>query len=72
MPVIGLVQVGAQARADRYTYIPTVGLEIAVIWGVAEILARYPRGKTAVAALAAVAYLVYASVAWTQVAHWQT
>ena len=34
LPVIGLIQVGAQARADRYTYIPMVGLAIALVWGV--------------------------------------
>jgi tetratricopeptide (TPR) repeat protein len=36
VPTIGLVQVGAQAMADRYTYIPSIGLFVAVIWGVAE------------------------------------
>src|SRR5262249_46352604 len=33
VPVLGLVQVGMQARADRYTYLPLVGLAIAVAWG---------------------------------------
>ena len=38
LPVIGLVQVGSQARADRYMYVPMVGLLIMVAWGAAEIL----------------------------------
>ena len=38
LPVIGLIQVGAQARADRYTYIPMIGLAIALVWGVSEAL----------------------------------
>jgi tetratricopeptide (TPR) repeat protein len=38
LPVIGLVQVGAQARADRYMYVPMVGLLIAVAWGGAELI----------------------------------
>jgi tetratricopeptide (TPR) repeat protein len=37
VPVIGLVQVGSQAMADRYTYVPLIGLFIILIWGVAEI-----------------------------------
>ena len=41
-PVIGLIQVGAQARADRYTYIPMIGLSIALVWGAAEILQPWP------------------------------
>jgi tetratricopeptide (TPR) repeat protein len=36
LPVIGLVQVGAQARADRYTYLPLLGPAVAVTWGVAD------------------------------------
>jgi len=40
VPVIGLVQVGAQARADRYTYIPLIGVFVAVAWGAAEIVSR--------------------------------
>lgn len=40
VPVIGLVQVGDQARADRYTYLPQIGLCIAIAWGVAALVAR--------------------------------
>jgi tetratricopeptide (TPR) repeat protein len=40
VPVIGLVQVGDQAWADRYTYLPLIGLFIAAIWGLAELAAR--------------------------------
>jgi tetratricopeptide (TPR) repeat protein len=45
VPVIGMVQVGAQARADRYTYLPQIGLYIALTWWVAELSAgwRYRR-----------------------------
>lgn len=41
VPVIGLVQVGEQAMADRYTYLPLIGLFIMIAWGVPERLARY-------------------------------
>lgn len=40
VPVIGLVQVGLQAMADRYTYIPLIGIFIAAVWGVAELTDR--------------------------------
>ena len=68
VPVIGLLQVGAQARADRYMYIPSIGLSIALVWGAAEVLRRWPR----VASGLAVAFCaIYAVLAWSQVRYWQ-
>jgi len=52
VPVIGLVQVGEQAMADRYTYIPLLGVFIAVTWGAAELAERRPLTRRAVAAAA--------------------
>jgi protein O-mannosyl-transferase len=43
LPVIGLVQVGSQPHADRYTYIPLVGVLVAVVWGAAAVLAGASR-----------------------------
>lgn len=43
VPVIGLVQVGAQAAADRYTYLPMIGISMIVAWGVADFSARFSR-----------------------------
>src|SRR5436305_551034 len=40
LPVIGVVQIGGQARADRYTYLPSIGLGVALIWGVPAWLGR--------------------------------
>ena len=45
VPVIGFVQVGAQSMADRYFYIPSIGLFVALVWGVAELFAEKPNGK---------------------------
>jgi tetratricopeptide (TPR) repeat protein len=55
VPVIGLVQVGSQALADRYTYIPLIGLFLAGVWGIAELAARWqlPARVPVVAALGA-------------------
>ena len=39
VPVIGLVQVGEQARADRYTYLPQIGLYVVIVWGITDLLA---------------------------------
>ena len=74
-PVIGVVQVGSQAMADRYMYLPLIGLAIAVAWGVPELLgalvgdARRRRALLALAAGASVALL--AGTAILQVRHWR-
>jgi tetratricopeptide (TPR) repeat protein len=39
VPVIGLVQVGEQARADRYTYLPQIGLYVLIVWGITDLMA---------------------------------
>ncbi len=70
-PVIGLVQVGAQARADRYMYLPMIGLTIMLAWGAADLIGRVPRAKPAVAALAAAACAGCAALAWAQAGYWR-
>jgi protein O-mannosyl-transferase len=62
VPVIGLVQVGSQAMADRYTYLPSIGFFMLVVWGAAEVIGTSPArrlmgGIAAVAILAACALL---------------
>jgi tetratricopeptide (TPR) repeat protein len=49
VPTIGLIQVGAQSMADRYTYIPSIGLFIVVAWGAAEFLSRRDSGRVVLA-----------------------
>jgi len=71
VPVLGLVQVGAQARADRYTYLPLVGLAIAVAW---EAHARFGRTRAERRALALVGLAALAALggaARVQVGHWR-
>jgi protein O-mannosyl-transferase len=70
VPVIGLVQVGDQAHADRYMYIPMVGLLVMLIWGAAEILEKLRAKKLAIP-LAAAACLTSAVVSWVQVGYWR-
>ncbi len=50
VPVLGLVQVGSQAMADRYTYLPGIGLAVAVVWSVASAMERLGRSARMVAA----------------------
>jgi Flp pilus assembly protein TadD len=68
VPVIGLIQAGAQARADRFTYIPMIGISIAVVWGASEALAAWPRIRLAVAAAVCSVCLV---LTWLQVGYWR-
>ncbi len=71
VPVIGLVQVGSQAMADRYTYIPYIGLFIAVVWGISE-CERSAKGTQIPAAASAVVVLAgCASLTVFQLQFWQ-
>lgn len=69
LPVIGIVQVGLQARADRYAYLPLIGIAVAVVWSAGEIATMSPRGRivAVTAAVAAVAALSFAARAQTAV-----
>jgi tetratricopeptide (TPR) repeat protein len=71
VPVIGLVQVGEQAWADRYTYLPYIGLFIALVWGLSDLAARVRAVRTVLPWLAAttsVALLIGTSV---QLRYWK-
>lgn len=71
VPVIGLVQVGLQSSADRYTYLPLVGLSIALVWGIADAVASRPVLRQAAAVLAGAALLLLAAGAHVQAAYWR-
>jgi protein O-mannosyl-transferase len=70
VPVIGLVQVGHQALADRYTYVPLVGVFIVVVWGLADLLGGQPGPRKLLAPAAAAALLACAALTWRQVTVW--
>lgn len=67
VPVIGLVQVGSQSRADRYTYIPAIGLAIIIAWGARELIAN----RTALAVGAIAAGLVWCGLTWRNLENWR-
>lgn len=63
VPTIGLISVGIQSIADRYTYIPFIGLFITIAWGASKIPGRFGISLAALVALAV--------VSWHQVQHWR-
>jgi tetratricopeptide (TPR) repeat protein len=71
VPTIGLVQVGAQSMADRYTYIPSIGFFVVLVWGGAEICARWPRGKHLAVFLAVAGLLGCAWGTARQISYWR-
>jgi tetratricopeptide (TPR) repeat protein len=68
VPVIGIVQVGSQSMADRYTYIPHIGLAIVVVWMAAAVVR--PRSRWAVA-IAALWLFSLTAVTYRQVEYWR-
>lgn len=75
VPVIGLVQVGSQARADRYTYLPSIGLAIMLVWAGSELLERLRRHQhflhIAAALLMVAALLALTVRSWDQARIWR-
>jgi protein O-mannosyl-transferase len=71
LPVIGLFQVGSQALADRYTYIPLTGLFIACCWLIPELLQGWRHRQALLGILAGVAISALTSVTWHQLGYWK-
>ncbi|MCL4501414.1 MAG: tetratricopeptide repeat protein [Deltaproteobacteria bacterium] len=70
-PVIGLVQVGGQARADRYTYIPLIGLFVMIVWGVSEATAGWRHRRVFFSTGAALVLLACLWTTWVQTGFWR-
>jgi tetratricopeptide (TPR) repeat protein len=70
VPVIGLVQVGDQTRADRYTYVPLVGLFLAAAWGLADLAAHRPALRWPVIAAAVLGLAACFVCTVRQVGYW--
>ncbi len=71
VPVIGLVQIGSQSMADRYTYVPLIGIFFAAAWGAADLVVRWPRLKPVVAAASVAIGVALLLAARAQVAYWK-
>ena len=71
VPVIGLVQVGAQAMADRYTYLPAIGIFVIVAWELPALLAFRPAAKPALATAAVLTLVACVVTTRRQLPVWQ-
>jgi len=71
VPVIGIVQVGEQARADRYTYLPQIGLSLLLVWGVMELFGKADRGRQILATVAVLFITGLTALGCLQTSYWK-
>ena len=71
VPVIGFISVGKEARADRYTYLPEIGLCVIVAWGAASLAAKWPYRREILCIVAALALALLVRLAVPQVQYWR-
>jgi Tfp pilus assembly protein PilF len=71
VPVIGLVQVGDQSMADRYTYIPLIGIFLTVTWAVFEFAEGRHFGRAALKVVLPAVVVSLAVAAWSQAGYWR-
>jgi hypothetical protein len=71
VPVIGLVQVGRQALADRYAYTPLLGIFVIIVWWTADRSESWPNRTEVLAGCAALVLLFFGAVTWQQTAYWK-
>jgi protein O-mannosyl-transferase len=71
VPVIGFVQVGRQAMADRYPYVPLIGIFVLVVWWIAENSSRLPQRTEILAGAAALFLIFFAGLTWRQTTYWK-
>jgi|ERR1044071_2693818 tetratricopeptide (TPR) repeat protein len=71
VPVIGLVQVGAQSMADRYSYLPSIGLLLVLVWGISEIAKHFRLGTRVLAAAGAGSAIACVLLTVSQIQYWK-
>lgn len=71
LPALGLIQIGGHARADRYTYLPLIGIFIALVWGVVALTRRWRTRTIALSVLTAAALAACLVVSWRQTGYWR-
>jgi len=70
VPVIGIVQAGAQAMADRYTYIPLIGVFVMIVWGLPELAKTWRHQRIMLGILAGFIITMMVIGSWLQVRYW--
>ncbi len=71
IPMIGLIQAGSQARADRYTYIPSIGISIVLAWGAVELFEKRGWSRRALTIAAVGVCAAWTVVTWVNVQYWR-
>jgi Tfp pilus assembly protein PilF len=71
LPVLGIIQVGRQALADRYTYIPFIGLFIMASWGGGELCSKLPAIRKFAGVAAAGVCILLSAATWIQLGYWR-
>ncbi len=71
VPVIGIIQVGGQSLADRYTYVPLIGIFIMTAWGLGDLSARWSYAKTAAGWAVPIVLGLLTGLAWLQAGIWK-
>ena len=70
VPVIGLVQVGLQSMADRYTYVPLIGIFIIIAWGVPDVISKWRYKKIGLSVITATTISFLMITSWFQIGYW--
>ena len=71
IPMIGIIQVGNQTRADRYTYLPQIGLYLLLTWGAIELLIKWPRLRQTFIVIAVLIVAALIADSYVQISFWQ-
>lgn len=71
IPVIGIIQVGSQAMADRYTYVPAIGIFLAFVWAGNELFQKWHVNKAAVVTATLLVFAALSAVTWVQKTYWK-
>lgn len=71
VPVIGIVQVGMQSMADRYTYIPSIGVLIIIAWSVSELVEHWKHKILWLTAATTVVVSIFTVITWEQIGYWK-
>jgi tetratricopeptide (TPR) repeat protein len=71
IPVVGIIQVGSQSMADRYTYVPLIGLSIIITWGLPELIKSWSYRKQTFIILSALFLFGLSLLTWQQVGYWR-
>lgn len=71
VPVIGFIGFGSQARADRYNYLPHIGLCVAITWGILTLSEKWKYKREILSVVSLIAIAMFTVRAYTQVAYWR-